>query len=189
MGKLLERTRKSDVSGLRQYWSSWAFLFEVKNVLEDKTNIKLPEFRELFHQCLLLGGSHMEQPMEAVAQGSKVLGTVKQTLLSCLLCLYQNSEKKNRGCYYHKLEIFQEVKNVFFGCSWHPLTLSYGGISLTWAQRPSLVWVPGLSPFHPFLTGTHTLPFTPPQWGDHLSTCLRWFGLGLVTLQGFLFKC
>lgn len=59
----------------------------------------------------------MEQPMEAAAQGSKVLGTVKQTLLSCLLCLYQNSEKKTRGCYYHKLEIFQEVKNVFFGCS------------------------------------------------------------------------
>lgn len=82
----------------------------MKNVLEDKTNIKLPEFRELFHQCLLLGGSHMEQPMEAVAQGSEVLGTVKQMLLSCLLCLYQSSEKQTGAATTTNQKYFRMLK-------------------------------------------------------------------------------
>lgn len=40
-----------------QVLSSWAFLFRVKNVLENKTMIKLPGFREAVCQWLVFGGS------------------------------------------------------------------------------------------------------------------------------------
>lgn len=58
---------------------AWAFLFRVKKVLDNKTMIKLPGFREAFVSDWFSGGSHVEQPVwVAVTHGSELLGTVKQ---------------------------------------------------------------------------------------------------------------